>query len=110
MKNIFLHGCCAIKTIVDSADFVSALFREFGTQPDTAEPILQLDEAFLNYFAKLNSEGSLVLPVAPGISILHICFLRSGQPHELIVTFSESQNELVRHNLLIVPVLAALAA
>lgn len=110
MKIGFLHSSSTIKTIVDSAEYESALFREFGSQPDTDAAILELDEAFISYFTCESLHCANLLTIAPGIRVLHVAFEREGLPHELIVAFSESPNELFRHSLVVVPTRVAIAA
>ncbi len=58
----------------------------------------------------MDSHDPRVIQIARGISILHLSVERRGCPYELIVTLSESANEVFRHSLVVVPVPLALAA
>ena len=99
-----------MKTIVDAPEFANALFKEFGPRPDDDPAVLEVEETMIRHVTTQTREGIPVVSVAPGIFALHIHFRKEGHPHELIVTFSESETELFRLSLLVVPVSLGLAA
>jgi hypothetical protein len=99
-----------MKCLIDSSEFDSTKFRVFGAHPDNDPAILQLDDAFIEYVILKNRENVCLLSVASGIWVMRINIKIAGRPHELIVTFSESETELIRHSLLVVPMFVSLAA
>lgn len=98
-----------MKTVIDSAEYSNALFREFGFQPDIHPVVLQIENILIRHILH-HAVNPRVLMITPSICVLHIRFVRSSRDHEVIVTFSESETEVIRHNLLVVALPVQLAA